>query len=705
LQRTNPQRGRHRSKTDASLDDTVVVGAHAPKARPSPKETRDKGWFGRYWWIFVVVPLVAILGAFAMVAFVYANTKLVEAPPGAQTTFVLDRDGKLITTLHAEVNRTIVSFDKIPDSIKHAVLAAEDRDFYHHGGVSYFSIVRAAWADLTHGRIEQGGSTITQQYVKNVYTGSERSFGRKIKEAILAVKVDHKYSKDEILGRYLNTVYFGNGAYGVQAAAQTYFGIPASKLSVLQAATLAQAIPRPASYDPVVYPDLAQQRRNSVLKKMADQGYITQADAVELMAKPLKVRSRPPVSHRAAYFVSMVSKALQDTYGYEETFTGGLRVRTTLDSKLQGYAEQAVATHLPAKTDPSAALVAMDPRTGAILALVGGRDFTRAKFNLATQAHRQAGSAFKPFTLAAAMEQKISLKSTWHGPAEIVIEDPKCRNPDGTPWDVHNYADEEAGTFELTDATAHSVNTIFAQLVVEVGPNNVVDVAQRMGIKSKLEPVCSITLGTQPVTPLDMTTGYATLAARGVVHSPYTVSGVTAADEHVKDTYLPKPGERALDKNDADLVTYALQAVVERGTGTAARLSDHPVGGKTGTAQKFVDAWFCGYTRQIAACVWVGYPKAEIPMNNIEGYASVFGGSIPAQIWHDFMAQAMSGRGVLDFAQPSFEGYDVYPSGAVSSPTPPPSPSPTPPPPSVEPSPEPSISPEPSPSESVSPSP
>jgi 1A family penicillin-binding protein len=703
LRSINEKRGKHRPTSGASLEDTVV----APPTRPTQqrKVVKEKGWFRRYWWTFVLVPLAAILGGFLMILFVYANTKLPDAPPGPQTTFVLDRNGKLITTLHAEVNRVVVPFDQIPDVMKNAVIAAEDKDFYHHGGVSYFSIIRAGWADLTHGRIEQGGSTITQQYVKNVYTGNKRTFGRKIKEAILAVKVDHKYSKDEILGRYLNTVYFGNGAYGVQAAAQMYFGIPARKLNLLQAAALAAVIPAPAVYDPVDHPDAAKVRRNSVLQKMADQGYITQEEADSLQDEPVKVRLRPEVAHKFAYFVSVVSKALQDTYGYAETFTGGLRVTTTLDSRMQRAAEQAVASHLPAKSDPAAALVAIDPRTGAIRAMVGGRDFTRAKFNLATQAHRQAGSAFKPFTLAAAMEQKISLKSMWQGPSEITIDDPRCANPDGTPWNVHNYADEESGTFELTDATAHSVNTIFAQLVVAVDPTNVVDMAERMGIRSELQPVCSITLGTQPVSPLDMTTSYATLAARGVLHSPFTVAAVKSTDDHINDTYKPKEGERALRRNDADLVTFALQAVVERGTGTAADIG-RPVAGKTGTAQKFVDAWFCGYTPQLAACVWVGYPKGEIPMENVEGYSSVFGGSIPAAIWHDFMSAAMQGQPVVDFPEPSFEGYDEFPEGAISSPEPAPSPSPKPPPPpppSVEPSPSESPPPEPSPSVSVSP--
>ena len=631
-----------------------------------PKTTaKKKGFFRRFWWVFVVVPLVGILGVSGVIVYAYANTTVPEAPPGPQTTVILDRHGKRIASLHAEVDRTIIAFKDIPESFRKAVIAVEDKDFYRHGGVSPFAIVRAAWRDIASRRIEQGGSTITQQYVKNVYTGSERSFGRKIKEAIIAVKLEKKYSKNEILGKYLNTVYLGNGAYGVHAAAQTYWGKRAGSLTTLESATLAGLIPAPETYNPIENPKEAKARRNLVLDRMAEQGYITRAEATELQGEPLKVRKTSPRSFQFAYFVSHVSKLLQREFGTEETFAGGLRVTTTLDSNYQRAAEAAVKKHLPDPKDPSAALIAIDPRNGAIRALVGGRDFDKAKFNLATQARRQTGSAFKVFTLAAAMQERISLKSVWKGPAQMTLPNPECYSEEGKPWKVSNYADASAGTMDLVGATAKSVNTIFAQLAVTIGPEKVAELSKRMGIETPLQPVCSITLGSQSVTPLEMTNGFATLAARGVRHPSYSISSVKSPDGEVLDETEPK-GERVLDQNDADLVNYALQSVATRGTGTAANLPDRPEAIKTGTAQNYVDAYLCGHVPQLVTCVWVGYPKAEIPMENVNGFATVFGGSIPAMIWHDFMTQALANVPPAQFPTPSFEGYDKFPSGTKS---------------------------------------
>lgn len=635
------------------------------------------------------MPLVLLAGLAGTLAYVYAHTTIPEAPPGPQTTFVYDRDGRVIARLHAEVDRTLVPLDAIPLHLRQAVIAAEDKDFYEHGGISPLAILRAAWTDLTRGRLEQGGSTITQQYVKNVYTGSERSFGRKVREAILALKLERQLSKDEILARYLNTVYFGNGAYGVEAAARTYFGVPARRLTVLQSATLAGLIPAPEAFDPVTHPERARERRNLVLRRMAEEGYLTPAQAEELGREPLRVRARrPPEFGRYGYFVDVVVRRLLDRYGYGQTFTGGLRVRTTLDVDWQRAAEEAVARYL-GPGDPEAALVAVDPRDGAVRALVGGRDFRRDKFNLATQAHRQTGSAFKPFTLAVALEEGISLQSVWSGPPTLVVDDPRCAGPGGEPWEVSSYADASYGTMSLLDATAYSVNTIYAQLVTVVGPERVVEVAHRMGIESPLQPVCSITLGSQPVTPLEMTAAYATLAARGTFHPPLTVERVASAHGDVLERARPR-GRPALEPNVADLVTLALQRVIEAGTGTNADLG-RPAAGKTGTAQDYADAWFCGYVPQLAACVWVGHREGRVPMHDVAGFANVTGGSVPALIWRDFMLRVLEGVSVQPFPQPSLEGLDRFPEGAVPptmpspSPTPTPSPSPTPPSPSPTP--------------------
>jgi penicillin-binding protein 1A len=701
MQSATPRGGKHR------LDRTPSSGDG--KSRGSGTSKRKRGFFRRWWWAFVLPSLFLILAVLGTVGYIYAKTSIPAEPPAKQTTFVYDRHGKLIATLHSEINRVVVPLTDISKDAQHAVIAVEDKDFYNHGGVSFISIFRAGWNDLLHRKIEQGGSTITQQYVKNVYTGSERTFGRKIKEAILAVKLDHKYTKDEILEKYLNLVYLGNGAYGVEAAARSYWGIHASQLDPLQSATLAGMIQSPETYDPIDHPDLTKTRRNLVLDLMAQQGYITPAQAADLKAKPVDVNKTPPKyeTTQFGYFTSYVSQALQGDFGTAEVFSGGLRVTTTLDTAYQRAAEKAVADHLSAKGDPDVAVVAIDPATGEIRAMVGGKNFAKVKLNAATQGHRQTGSAFKPFTLSAAMEQRISPKSVWNGPSSIDITDPRCKDPDGTDWQPHNYADESGGTMNLIEATAHSVNTIFAQLVVAVGPDAVVDVAHRMGIQSDLQPVCSITLGTQIVTPLEMTDAFASLAARGTHHPPISITRVKTPD----GKQLFKAGiksDPALDRNDADLVTLALQAVIDHGTGTAAGIG-RPAAGKTGTTQDFSDAWFCGYVPQLTTCVWVGYNRGRVPMHDIEGFPNVFGGSLPAEIWHDFMTTAVANLPVQSFANPSFQGYDLNPKGATSpspsaSPSPTPSPTPTIPTPSPTPSSSPSPTPSPSPSPSASPS-
>jgi penicillin-binding protein 1A len=691
--------GKHRAGSGSGAAPSTTTGhGPLPPTKPKTKATKRKGFLRRWWWAFVLPPVLLLVGGFGVLWYVYAHTPIPEFPTGEQTTLVYDRAGKLVATLHGTINRIEVPLSDISPDLQHAVIAIEDKDFYHHGGVSFVSILRAGWADLTHGSVQQGGSTITQQYVKNVFTGGERTVARKVKEAIIAVKLEKAYSKDQILEKYLNTIYLGHGAYGVEAASKYYFGKSAKDLDPLQSATLAGLIAAPSSYDPIDHPDQNRVRRNVVLDDMAQQGYLTQGDAARLKQEPIKVKKKHPTfeSSKYAYFVSFVSDTLQQRFGSSGTFSGGLRVTTTLDSAYQQAAEDAVASHLPSAKDPSAALVAIDPATGEIRALVGGRDFTKVKFNNATQAQRQAGSSFKPFTLATAIEQKISPFSTWSGPSQITIDDPICENPDGTPWEPHNYGDESGGTMNLIQATAHSVNTIFAQLVVKVGPQNVADTAHAAGIASDLQPVCSITLGTQPVTPLEMADAYATFAARGVHHPPLAITEVKDAKGAVLDS-SDVESDRAMPANDADIVTAALQAVVTEGTGTGAQL-DRPAAGKTGTTQNNGDAWFCGYVPQLVTCVWVGYQKGSIPLENVEGVPLVFGGSIPAEIWHDFMTTALQDVPVRNFRAPNYQGFTTP--SPTGSPSASPSASTT-----ESPSPRPTESPSSSPSPSESPSP
>ncbi|MGZ5301774.1 MAG: transglycosylase domain-containing protein, partial [Actinomycetota bacterium] len=504
--------------------------------------------------------------------------------------------------------------------------------------------------------------------------------------------------KDQILARYLNTIYLGHGAYGVQAAAQTYWGVDAADLSVKQSATLAGLITSPGRFDPIDHREDSKVRRDYALDQMVRYGYLDSATAdhiktFKVTTDPRKEAVNSPAN--SEYFVDYAKRYLINKYGGAAVFGGGFRVTTSLDLGLQRAAEAAVNAHLPSPTDPEGALVAIDPKTGQILAMVGGRGFNQSQVNLAVSGlrlktetfggtGRQSGSSFKAFTLAAAMKEGYNLNAYWQGPPSITIPSTDCYT-NGAPWTLSNASDSEGGTFSLKAATAHSVNTIFAQVAAQLGPDKIVDMAHLLGIRSHLDPVCSITLGVEAVNPLEMTNAYATLAAHGVRRYANPLVQLTNHNGKVIDDVSTKP-RQVLDANDADLVTYALEDVITYGTGTSARLSDRPSAGKTGTAQDYVDAWFCGYTPQLATCVWVGYPQGEIPLESVEGVSPVFGGTIPAAIWHDFMTVAMQGLPVESFPVPSFDGHTIGPTTPVASPTPSPSVTPSP---SESPSPEP----------------
>ena len=704
----------------------MAVKTTPERAPKSPKRTprqppKKRGFLRRYWWAFAAAPFVLLFLLLATLLFVYSRLDLPATPPPLQTTYILDREGNVLGTFHASVDRTIVPFNRMPKSLRDAVIAAEDQGFYEHSGIDPLGVMRAAWNDLIAHEVVQGGSTITMQLVKNVYAGHyetdrktgqttyvvpPRTFTQKVREALLAMKLERTYSKDEILAKYLNTIYFGHGAYGVEAAAQAYWGIHASELNMIRSATVAGLISNPSLFDPIDHPADARIRRDYVLDRMAALGTITAERAAQLKLQDVRTHpsdgnlSFPP---KLGYFLDYTKRTLIAKYDEAQVFGGGLKVITGLDPQMQAAAEAAVAARLDTPGDPEAAVVAIDPATGEVRAMYGGRNWGTSQVNLATGdggTGRQAGSAFKPFTLTAAMEANVSLSSRWYGPGTITIQDPRCYT-DGEPWTLSNASDEESGTFSLATATAYSVNTVFAQVASLVGPDAVADAAHRMGIRSKLQPVCSITLGTQAVTPLEMTNAYATLAARGIRRWATPVHAVRDASGAVLDRTTSGRGKRVISSNDADLVTYALENVIRYGTGTSANIG-RPAAGKTGTAQDYVDAWFCGYVPRLATCVWIGYPKGEIPLENVEGYSAVYGGTIPALIWHDFMLKATERMPVQEFPTPSFEGY------TTGAPTPPPPPSPSE---SAEPTripsptPSPSPSPIPSPTESLPPSP
>ena len=635
-----------------------------------------------------------------------------KAKPLAQTSVVYSDNRTPITRLHAEVDRVLVPLKRIPKVVQDAVVAIEDERFWSHRGIDVKAIMRAAYVNARTGRIAEGGSTITQQYVKQTFVGDEQTLERKLREAALAWQLEDELSKGEILELYLNTVYFGKGAYGIQAAAKRFFGVPASRLRLSQAALLAGLIQNPDRYDPVDRPKDARARREIVLEKMLELGMIDRGQFAQASDRKLGLQfSERAQAYPAPYFIDYLKRRLlrDQRLGktgrkrYRAVFEGGLRVYSTINLQMQRAAERAIRNHLPYTSDPYVSLVAIDPRNGEIKAMVGGRNFFAprrvdryAKVNLATGeggTGRQAGSSFKTFTLAAAVEKGISLRSVFAGPSRVLIKDPRCNGPDG-PWQPGNYSDSGFGTMDLVSATANSVNTIFAQLVAKVGPQNVVDVARRLGIASELEPVCAITLGTEEVTALEMAHAFSTLASGGVRMPLSSVRVIKTTDGRVVFRHRAK-GKRVMDANDAWQVVYALQRVVTGGTGTAASFGP-PVFGKTGTTDDHTDAWFCGGTVVLVTCVQVGYPQGKIPMEGLHGI-NVTGGSFPAMIWHDFMAAVLGGRNLGGFPTPALTGQVLN-----EAPEPPPQPSPSPKPkkkPKPSPSPQPEPEPEPSPTE------
>jgi penicillin-binding protein 1A len=703
-------------------------------SKPAPRRHRLRRWL----W---VLPVLAILAGIGVLAAIYAFAS-VPLPPQvelASAAEVYDRDGDLIGTYSGEERRFLIDTSTLPRFVSQAVVASEDRDFYDHGGVSLKGIFRAAWANLSGGEISQGGSTITQQYVKNaVLRDSSRTFERKAREAILSLKLERRFSKRQILGFYLNTIYLGRGAYGIEAAARVYFDVHATQLDLAQAAYLAAIIPAPESYQPDEHQAAARERRDRVLELMVEEGYISPARAAR--AARGKVILAPDATagntrQEAAYFMEWLRKDFLDPELGDKLYTSGLKIHTTIDLDLQRQAEAAVSSVLTAPAEPQAALVSLTP-SGAVRALVGGRDFTNVRkargFNYATDNARQPGSAFKPFTLLEAIEQDISPASRFSGASPATIQDPVCADPDGSPWQPENYGGSSYGMITLDEATTNSVNTVFAQLISEIGPHSVAQLLERFGFRgpggTPVTARCSLALGGSDVdvSPLEMARAYAGFTARGVEPKVGPLLYIEDSQGRCVREYRPQPdvrcgaeprpgGRRVVETNSADVLNEVLTHVVEGGTATAADIG-RPAAGKTGTTQDNVDAWFAGSVPQLTTVVWMGYPKARgkdlVPQMRscadlqlcrpVQGI-DVTGGSFPAEIWARFMSRATDGLAVRSFPAPS-DTPDVILNSPAPSPTlsPSPTPSPTP---SSTPEPSPSPSPTPSPTPLPSPSP
>lgn len=568
----------------------------------------------------------------------------------AQRSVVLAADGSPIAALFEE-DRSRVALDDVPDHVVEAVLAVEDAAFYEHKGVSMRGMLRALKENATAGGVEQGGSTITQQVVKNELLNGERTVNRKFKEAILAVQLEDELGKDGILERYLNTVYFGESAYGVQAASERFFGKSLKDLSVSEAALLAGLIASPEHYNPFDNPDGARQRRSIVLRRMVEEGFLSEAEARAEGKVPLPTQPQWALPTNDTYFLAEVKRQLlaDERLGAtreeraEKLFRGGLTIKTTFDPRMQEIARQAVESHSPSP-DFTQALVAIDPNSGAVRAVIGGKGFDQQKFNVATQGPRQPGSAFKIIALAAWLD-------AGHSPEDWVDAASPCEFavPTGV-WKVDNY-DGGSGTLStLRDATYQSSNCAYARLALTLGPERIAEMAQRLGINRKLPAFPSIVLGGEEVTPLEMATVASTLAAEGVRRDPLWVTEIRDADGDLVLKNEPKE-QRVLSPDVARAVNSVMLGVVQHGTGKAAAI-DRPVAGKTGTAQEWTDAWFVGWTPDLAAAVWMGSPQGKVPMKGIGG-RNVTGGYLPAQIFSAFMGPTLQGRPVLQFPPPT----------------------------------------------------
>jgi penicillin-binding protein 1A len=577
----------------------------------------------------------------------------------SQRSRVLDVNGNLITYLYREENREVVPLKDIPLVLVDSVLQVEDDGFWHHSGIDVQSIGRALLTNVEAGSIEQGGSTITQQLVKNALLDPRQDIGRKVKEAVLAVRLEQKMSKTDILERYLNTVYLGNGTYGVQAAAELYFGVEAKALNRAQSAFLAGIIRNPVGYDPFVHPEESRQRRDLVVDVLERRKSVTPEEAAAIKASPIPTTPFQLVPKPKDYFVQdVVNSLLEDkrlgetqSQRYTAIFRGGLTIRTTFDPAKQLLATAAVSKILPDTQGRfTAAIVSVEPGTGAVRAMVGGPGFESAKYNIATQGiGRQPGSSFTPVVLAAALEKGISPKSTINGSAPCSLPN-KGGTPD--PWKVDNYEGSRGGVMDIYTATKKSMNCAYARLALITGLDRVASTAKRLGITTPLPQVPSMALGSLEVRPIDMAAAYASFAADGIYAKPYLVDEVLDRDGTSIFRHEPET-RRAVSATTARFVNDILSGVITSGTGTRAQFADHrPAAGKTGTTSDYADAWFVGYTPQLSTAVWMGSPVGTADKMKNVGGIRVTGGSYPARIWQAYMGPAMAALDPLGFIAP-----------------------------------------------------
>ena len=619
--------------------------------------TKKKGPFRS---IRVMAALVLVIIAGLMFGYIFAAYQSLPEVGNnmrpAVSSQVFDSQGKLITTLHSDQNRLPIDINKDPKNLQNAFIAAEDNRFYDHIGVDPIGILRAVVTNLTNRGIAQGGSTITQQLAKNAFLSQDQTLKRKIQEAILALELERKYSKKEILEMYMNQIYFGRGAYGIQTAAHTYFGKDVGDLTLAECAMIAGLPKSPNYYSSSV--NEATARKNVVVGQMEKYGYITpsQAEEAKKSSLDIKQKSTSNTTDETAYFIDYVTQEIAQKYGDDALYKDGLKIYTTLDTDKQHAAVQAMR-HLPEThtddqglTQPQGAIISIDPKTGHILAMVGGRG--QDSFNRASMAVRQPGSAFKPFVYMTAMEHDMT--------PDTIMEDKKVEYGG---WSPHNADNSYQGRMPLWKALALSVNTVAVQLADKVGPSNVIANAKKLGITTLVEDgspnddnLASAALGglTKGVTPLEMAAAYGAFANKGVYIKPTAIVKILDRNGNVlEDNSSDVQKTQVMSEKTAYEMTSMLEGVIARGTGTAASIG-RPAAGKTGTTDDNHDAWFIGYTPDIVTAVWVGDDTGS------QSLGEIYGGTVPAQIWHDYMASAVSGTSADDFDVPAGMGKAYY---------------------------------------------
>ena len=619
--------------------------------------TKKKGPFRS---IRVMAALVLVIIAGLMFGYIFAAYQSLPEVGNnmrpAVSSQVFDSQGKLITTLHSDQNRLPIDINKVPKNLQNAFIAAEDNRFYDHIGVDPIGILRDVVTNLTNRGIAQGGSTITQQLAKNAFLSQDQTLKRKIQEAILALELERKYSKKEILEMYMNQIYFGRGAYGIQTAAHTYFGKDVGDLTLAECAMIAGLPKSPNYYSSSV--NEATARKNVVVGQMEKYGYITpsQAEEAKKSSLDIKQKSTSNTTDETAYFIDYVTQEIAQKYGDDALYKDGLKIYTTLDTDKQHAAVQAMR-HLPEThtddqglTQPQGAIISIDPKTGHILAMVGGRG--QDSFNRASMAVRQPGSAFKPFVYMTAMEHDMT--------PDTIMEDKKVEYGG---WSPHNADNSYQGRMPLWKALALSVNTVAVQLADKVGPSNVIANAKKLGITTLVEDgspnddnLASAALGglTKGVTPLEMAAAYGAFANKGVYIKPTAIVKILDRNGNVlEDNSSDVQKTQVMSEKTAYEMTSMLEGVIARGTGTAASIG-RPAAGKTGTTDDNHDAWFIGYTPDIVTAVWVGDDTGS------QSLGEIYGGTVPAQIWHDYMASAVSGTSADDFDVPAGMGKAYY---------------------------------------------